>query len=89
MGFRSTNANPAFESLEISEETTNMGNAFNGVCDILEQRGLANRNGEAPVTVILSNFQDGPQGEKIIFAKVYIGASPEQVTQDLLTQQQS
>ena len=90
MGFRSNTPKPNFQKFEMNfdEQTLSIGDAFDGACELLEEKGLRNANEEPPVTVILNNFQQGDNGMRVPGCIVYIGATPEEVTNDLFLMQQ-
>jgi hypothetical protein len=86
-GFRSSRNTVKFEKFEIEEAVPTMGDAFDGACTLLEEKGLSNDNSSAPVTIVINNFHQGENGQRIPGCLVYIGATPEEVTNDLLLMQ--
>jgi hypothetical protein len=87
MGFRSNNVKK-FEKIELEEPLESMGNVFDGVCTALEERGLDTRNGDPEITIVLNNGIEGPNGKRLTRCVFYIGATPEEVVNDLFLTQQ-
>jgi hypothetical protein len=87
MGFRSQKkAN--FEKFEIETLVEHMGDAFEGACTVLEEKGLDTNNADPEVTIILNNGTQGDSGKRLTTCIIYVGATPEQVTNDLFIAQQ-
>ena len=87
MSFRSEKK-PKFERFELEEPIENMTDVFDTALGGIEEKGLDNNNEEPPVTIILSNDIQGPNGKRLTHCIVYIGATPEEVTNDLFLKQQ-
>jgi hypothetical protein len=87
MGFRNEKVKK-FEKIELEEPLESMGNVFDGVCTTLEEMGIDTKNTDPEITVVLNNGIEGPDGKRLTRCVFYIGATPEEVVNDLFLTQQ-
>ena len=87
MGFRNEKK-ATFEKFELEEPADNMEDVFEAALGGLEEKGLSGSNEEPSVTIVLSNHLQGDNGNRLTTAIIYVGATPEQVTNDLFLMQQ-
>jgi hypothetical protein len=61
--------------------------ALNGALDTVEQQGIQGTNEDPETIIVLRDGQKGPDGDRLVQAIVYIGATIQQVAEDLNTRQ--
>lgn len=61
--------------------------AFDGAINAVEQTGVQGNNSDPETIIVLRDGQRGPDGDRLVQAIVYIGATIQQVAEDLNTRQ--
>lgn len=84
MGFRTVGK---FERFETEQPVDSLEDAFNGALEGLEAKGLNNDNSEPCVTIVLTNNILGGDGQRKTNCIVYLGATPQEVAEDLNSRQ--
>ena len=84
MGFRTVGK---FERFETEMPVETLEDAFDGALQGIEEKGLTNDNNEPAVTIVLTNNVLGTDGQRKTNGIVYIGATMQEIANDLNTRE--
>lgn len=76
-----------FERFETETPVSDLETTLNGILEELEKQGMTGANGDPEICIILRNNIQGDDGFRMTTAITYIGATPQEVADDLKTRQ--
>ena len=82
MSLRKSGAVVGFDKFD-AENIPDFETALNDAISVLEEKGMEGKNQEPEVTIVLRNTVQARDGFRAINATVYIGATTQDVAQDL------
>lgn len=77
----------SFERFEINEPQPSLGDMFDSILEMIDEKGISGANTEPEVCVILRTNIKADDGLRSGTAIIYIGATPQEIAEDLKTRE--
>lgn len=76
-----------FERFEIDTPQESMGDMFDAILDEIDKREISGANTEPEVCIVMRSNIQGGDGLRLNTAIVYLGATPQEIGDDLKSRQ--